>query len=97
MPARVDRIADPFAAPGRGNIGKPLACRRAHLLELVQYVGARLFEEGSPLLSHLNRIGQANWSRDVWHFTYHFQGRIFTASWLEVQTESLGQLQLRYS
>src|SRR5437762_12979077 len=97
MPARVDRRADPFAATGRSDIGKPLACCRAHLLELVQCVCARLFEEGPPLLSKLDRLSQRDGPRYVRHLTYHFQGRIFTASWLEVQTEGFGQLQLRYS
>jgi hypothetical protein len=67
------------------------------LLKLVQDICPGLFEKRSPLLSHLDRIGQVNRARDVWHFAYYFQGRIFTPSWLEVQTESLGQLQLRYS
>ena len=39
-------------------VGKPLACCRAYLLELVQYVCPRLFEKRSPLLSHLDRVGQ---------------------------------------
>ena len=69
MPARVDRIADPFAATGRGDIGKILACCRAHLLKLVQDICPRLLEKRTPLFSHLDRIGQRDAAGVVWHFT----------------------------
>src|SRR5205814_5555980 len=97
MPARVDRRADPFAAAGRGDIGKPLARCRAHLLELVQYVCPSLFQECSSLLPHLDRVGEFNGTRDVWHFTNHFQRRALTTSPLEIEAKSFGELQLRYA
>src|SRR5215831_7205278 len=97
MPAGVDRIADPFATAGRGDIGEPLARCRAHLLKLVQGIGSRLFEKWPPLFSHFDCIGEVNGARVVWHFTDHFQWRAFAASWLKVDTERLCQLQLRYS
>src|SRR5436190_107411 len=97
MPARVDRIADPFATTGRGDIRKILACRRALLLELVQYICSRLFQEWSPLLAHLDRVDEFNATRDVWHVTDYVQRRALTPSPLEIEAECLGQLQLRYS
>src|SRR5205814_6713446 len=54
-------------------------------------------EKRAPLFSQFDRIGQLDGARKVGHLTYHFQRRVFTASWLEVQTECLGQLQIRYS
>src|SRR4051812_5134069 len=97
MPARVDRGADPFAATGGGDVGKPLACCRAHLLKLVQYVCPRLFQECSSLLSHFDCVSEFNRAGDVWHVTNHFQWGGITTSPLEVEAKSLGQLQLRYA
>src|SRR4029077_2645306 len=81
----------------RGNIWKPLARCRAHLLKLVQYVCPRLFQERSPLFSHFYRVDEFNGARDVWHVTNHFQGRAVPAWPLEIEAKSFGQLQLRYS
>src|SRR6478752_1761922 len=97
MPARVDRRADPFAATGRGDIGKPLPCCRAHLLELVEYVCARLFQEWSSLLPHFDRVGEFDGAGDVRHVTNDFKRRAVAASSLEVEAERFCQLQLRYS
>src|SRR5438034_10671858 len=97
MKARVDRIADPFAAAGRGDIGKPLACRCADLLELVQYICPRLFQEWSPLFAHLDRVGQFDAARVIWHVTDYVQRRALATSPLKIEAERLGKLQLRYS
>src|SRR5262249_60491092 len=96
MQGGVDRIADPFAATGRGDTGKPLAGCRAHLLKLVQHVGSRLLQERSPLFAQFDCVGEFNGARDVWHVTNYFQRWAFTASSLEVEAEGLCQLQLRY-
>src|SRR4029077_2233556 len=69
VPAGILGGTNTFGAARCGDIGKPLACCCAYLLELVQYVCPRLFEKRPPLLSHLDRVGQVNGSRDVWHFT----------------------------
>src|SRR6266700_1228091 len=97
MPARVDRRADPLAAAGGGDIWKPLARCRAYLLELVQYVCSRLFQKGSPLLPHFDRVGEFNGARDVWHVTNYFQRWALTTSPLEIEAKSFGELQLRYA
>src|SRR4030095_13476681 len=97
MPARVDRIAYPFAAASRGNIGKPLACCSAHLLKLVQYVCPRLFQERSPLLTQLDGVGKFNRTWDVWHVANYLQRRAITTSALEIKSKSFRQLQLRYA
>src|SRR4029077_13022420 len=81
----------------RGDIGEILTCRRAHLLELVQYVCSRLFQEWSPLFSHFDCIGEVNGARVVWHFANDFQWGAFAASWLKVDTEGLGKLVLCYA
>src|SRR5689334_5930090 len=95
MKARVDRVADPFAATGRGDIRKILARCCAHLLELVQYVGSRLFQKRSPLLPHFYRICEFDAAGVVWHFADNFQRRVFTLSWLKVDPKGLSQLQFR--
>src|ERR1051326_3105251 len=97
MKARIDRIADPFAATCGGDIRKILACRCAHLLELVQHICPRLFQEWSPLFAHLDRVGEFNGAWDVWHVTNYVQRRAVTTSPFEIEAERLGQLQLRYS
>src|SRR5215831_10276133 len=97
MEARVVGTADPFATAGRRNSGKILTCCRAHLLELIQCVRPRFFEERSPLLSHLDRIGEFYGAGDVWHVTNHFQWWAVTSSPFEIEAKSFGQLQLRYA
>src|SRR5438067_6301071 len=96
MPARVDRIADPFATTGRGDIRKILACRRAHLLELVQYICSRLFQEWSPLLAHLDRVDEFNATRDVWHVTDYFSGGVFPRRRWELEAGRFGRLHFEY-
>src|SRR2546430_9942558 len=97
MPARVDWVADPFAAASCADIRQPLACRRAHLLELVQNVGARLLQKWSPLFAQLDRVGEFDAARDVRHLTNYFQRRALTQPSLEIEAKGLAQLQLRYS
>src|SRR6188472_509179 len=97
MPARVDWRAHPFAPAGGGDVGKPLACCGAHLLELVQYVCSSLFQERSPLLTHFDCVSEFNGAGDEWHVTNHIQRRSVTASPLEIETKSFGELQLRYA
>src|SRR5438552_3131623 len=89
--------AHPCAAAGRSERWWPLAGRRAQLLSLVQDVCPRLLEKRAPLFSKLNRIGQGDGARNVWHFAYYFQRRVFTASRLKIEPKGLGQSKLRYS
>jgi len=67
------------------------------LLKLIQHICPRLFEKRAPLFSELDRIGQIDGARDVWHFAYYFQRRVLTAPRLEIQAESFGQNDFRYS
>src|SRR5262249_17045724 len=69
----------------------------AHLLELVQYICPRLFQEWSPLFAHLDRVGEFNGAREVWHVANDLQRRAVTTSPFEIEAERLGQLQLRYA
>src|SRR4029077_8130191 len=87
--------ADPFAAPARSDSWKVLARCRPHLLKLIQDVCPRLLKKRAPLLSKLDRVDQRYGSRVVWHFTYHFERRIFTAPRLKIEAQCLGQRDYR--
>src|SRR5205807_9966772 len=87
--------AHPFAAPRCGDGWEPLTSCRAQLLSLVQDVCPRLLEKWAPFFSQLDCVRQRDGARVVGHFTYYFQRRVFTASWLKIEAQCLGQSDLR--
>ena len=55
------------------------------------------FRNARRCFAHLDRVDEFDTARDVRHVTNYFQRRSVTKSSLEVETERLGQLQLRYA